>query len=229
MLLFFLYKFNSISADFTKDCDSSISESPFLSDAFLNDLYSIFKVSKIYHILFIVFANILFVSSIYFILSYLSLMSFIQFDAPLFGDFTLLDGDVIFLYLIAVVILSPIIEEFLFRGIFLRRFNLELDNLTLAILISSLLFGICHNFGGILGAILFGICVSILYVKSRNILVPILAHFLNNLISFLLALIGFENFIHGNYLIIAIIIILAILSNFVLFRAIFKEWPKAFK
>lgn len=226
MLLFFIYKFTSISkkSDFDSDSDGSS-----LSEAFKNDLNSIFAISKIYHILFIVLANILFVSAIYFVLSYLASMSLIQFNAPLFGDFTGLGLDVMVLYIITVVILSPIIEEFLFRGIFLRRFNLELDNLTLAILISSVLFGICHNFGGILGAILFGICVSILYVKSRNILVPILAHFINNLISFFLALIGIENFIHGNSIVIALIIILAIISNFVLFRAIVLEWPKSFK
>ena len=227
MLLFFIYKFNSVYKKFYSD--SADSENNYPLDAFYNDLSSIFKVSKIYHILFIVIANILFVSAVYFILRYLGSLSLIQFNSPLFGDFTYLNEDIVSIYFLSIVILSPIIEELLFRGIFLRRLNFEFNNLTLAILVSSLLFGICHNFGGILGAILFGICVSILYVKSRNILVPILAHFLNNLISFLLALVGIENFIMGNNLIIVLIIILAILTNFVLFRAIFKEWPKEFK
>ncbi len=227
MLLFFIYKFNSVYKKFYSD--SADSENNYPLDAFYNDLNSIFKVSKIYHILFIVIANILFVSAIYFILRYLGSLSLIPFDSPLFGDFTYLNEDIVSIYFLSIVILSPIIEELLFRGIFLRRLNFEFNNLTLAILVSSLLFGICHNFGGILGAILFGICVSILYVKSKNILVPILAHFLNNLISFLLALVGIENFILGNNLIIILIIILAILTNFVLFRAIIKEWPKEFK
>ena len=182
-----------------------------------------------YGYLYFLIANILFVSAIYFVLSYMASLSFFQFDAPLFGEFTYLDINTLSLYFLAVVILSPIIEEFLFRGIFLRRFNLELKNLTFAILISSILFGICHNFGGILGAILFGICVSILYIKSRNILVPIFAHFLNNLISFLLALSGIEHLIISNKLIIVLIIVLAILTNFLLFRAIIKEWPTDFK
>ena len=218
MLFFFIYKFKSISFE-----DSS----PL--DAFKNDFNSLFEVSKLHHILFIIIANILFVSAIYFLLSYLASLSLISFDAPLFGDFSNLDIDVVSIYFLTVVILSPIIEESLFRGIFLRRFNLELKNLTLAILISSLLFGICHNFGGILGAILFGTCVSILYIKSKNILVPIFAHFLNNLISFLLALSGLEYFIISSRPVIISIIVLAILTNFLLFRAIIKEWPKEFK
>ncbi len=170
-------------------------------------------------------ANILFVSTVYFILRYLARVSIISFDSPLFGDFSSLSTEILLLYFITVVILSPIIEELLFRGIFLRRFNKELDNVTLAILISSILFGLCHGFGGILGAILFGICVSILYIKSRNILVPIFAHFLNNVISFIIVLTGIEYFIQGNLIVIVLIVILAIVYNFVLFRAILKEWP----
>lgn len=218
MLLFFIYKF--IKIDSRENWDDS-----FLV-AFKNDFNSLFKVADIYQISFIVIANILFVSAIYFVLRYLSILSLISFDSPLFGDFSSLGIDILILYFLAIVILSPIIEETLFRGIFLRRFDEGLDNLTLAILISSVLFGICHSFGGILGAILFGICAAILYIKSQNILVPIFAHFLNNLISFLLALSGIENFIQGNLIVMVLIIISAIVANIVLFKAIFNEWPK---
>lgn len=219
MLVFFIYKFHKVGLK-----EFEFKEFSF-SDAFKNDFNALFKISKFHHILFIVVANILFVSSIYFFLTYLDGISLIQFTSPLFGDFSSSNVETIFIYFLAVVVLSPIIEEFLFRGIFLRRFNIVLNNLTLSILISSILFGICHNFGGILGAILFGICVSILYIKSRNILVPVFAHFLNNLISFLLALSGIEHFIHGNLIVILLIIVLAISSNLVLFKAVFEEWP----
>ena len=214
MLLFFAYELNKI--DF---------EEISFKTALRNEFDSIFEVSDIYHISFIVIANILFVSTVYFVLKYLSHLSIIGFNSPLFGDFRTLSISILALYFLTIVVLSPIIEELLFRGIFLRRFNKEL-NVTLAILITSVLFGLCHNFGGILGAILFGICVAILYIKSKNILVPIFAHFLNNLLSFLLALSGIEYLIQSNSIIILLIIVLAIVSNFVLFKAIFSEWPK---
>ena len=217
MLLFFIYKFHQI--DLNENSDDSFLVS------LRNECNSVFEVSNIQSISFIVVANILFVSTVYFILRYLARLSIISFDSPLFGDFSSLSAEILLLYFITVVILSPIIEELLFRGIFLRRFNKELDNVTLAILISSILFGLCHGFGGILGAILFGICVSILYIKSGNILVPIFAHFFNNVISFIIALTGIEYFIQGNLIVIVLIVILAIVSNFVLFRAILKDWP----
>ena len=218
MLLFFFYKFKKMDL-------GEKSEDSFLF-ALKNDFNSLFEVSGIYNISFIVIANILFVSAIYFVLKYFSNLSLISFDSPLFGDFSSISISVLILYFLTIVILSPIIEEVLFRGIFLRRFNKALNNISLAILLSSLLFGICHNFGGILGAILFGICVSILYIKSKNILVPIFAHFLNNILSFLLALSGAEHFIQGNFIAVILIIVLAVVSNFVLFKAILNEWPK---
>ncbi|MBE6512028.1 MAG: CPBP family intramembrane metalloprotease [Methanobrevibacter olleyae] len=214
MLLFFAYELNKIDFD-------GIS----FKSALRKEYDSIFNVADISHVSFIVIANMLFVSAIYFILKYLSHLSIIGFDSPLFGDFTTVSISILALYFLTVVLLSPIIEELLFRGLLLRRFNKEL-NVTLAILISSILFGLCHNFGGILGAILFGICVAILYIKSKNILVPIFVHFLNNLVSFLFALSGIEYLIQSNLLAIILIILLAIASNFVLFKAIFSEWPK---
>ena len=217
MVLFFVYNFKKIDSTENRD-DSFVL-------ALKNDFSSIFEVANIFQISFIVIANILFVSAIYFLLTYFGSLSIISFDSPLFGDFESVGFGVLLLYFLTIDILSPIIEETLFRGIFLRRFNKGLNNITLAILISSILFGICHAFGGILGAILFGICVSLLYIKSRNILVPIFAHFLNNIISFLLALCGIENFIQGSSIVIILIIALAIVSNFILFKGIINEWP----
>lgn len=217
MLIFFVYKFKKMDL-------RGESEDSFLM-ALKNDFNSLFEVAGVYNISFIVIANILFVAAIYFVLQYLSSLSLISFDSPLFGDFSSISIGILVLYFLTIVILSPIIEEILFRGIFLGRFNKALNNISLAILLSSILFGICHNFGGILGAILFGICVSILYIKSKNILVPIFAHFLNNLISFLIALSGVECHIQGNLFVIILIIILAFVSNIVLFKAIINEWP----
>ena len=189
MLLFFAYELNKI--DFNEMS---------FKKALRNEYDSLFKVADIYHVSFIVIANILFVSAVYFILRYLSYLSIIDFNSPLFGNFRTISISILALYFVTVVILSPIIEELLFRGMFLRRFNKEL-NVTLAILIS--------------------------YIKSKNILVPIFAHFLNNLLSFILALSGIEYLIQSNLIIILLIIILAIASNFVLFKAIISEWPKS--
>ena len=103
MLLFFAYELNKIDFD-------EIS----FKTALRNEFDSIFEVSDIYHISFIVIANILFVSAIYFILKYLSYLSIIGFNSPLFGDFRALSLSVLALYFLTIVVFSPIIEELLF-------------------------------------------------------------------------------------------------------------------
>lgn len=82
---------------------------------------------------------------------------------------------------IAAVLLAPFVEESIFRGVILNRLSLKFKTST-SIIISSVLFGIIHGQLAAFGAILFGITMSILYLKNKNILVNISAHILNNLI-----------------------------------------------
>ena len=86
-----------------------------------------------------------------------------------------------------IVIVAPITEEALFRGIFLHRWSKKWT-IAKATIISSIVFGCLHfNFIGIsvLGAIL-----ALTYLKTKSLLVPIAIHLLNNLIAVLLSLYG---------------------------------------
>lgn len=186
---------------------------------------SLFDVVNFPNILLIVIANILFTSLIFFVLNYMSNLGLITFNSSLFGFLNLNNSVHVILYFITIVILSPIVEEILFRGILLRKLILDFKfNVKWVIILTSVLFGFCHSFGGILSAFLFGICMSIFYIKSRNIFVPILAHMINNLISFFLALSGIEFLIRFSGSIIFIIVMLSVITNFILFKNIFKEF-----
>ena len=59
-------------------------------------------------------------------------------------------------------------------------------------LISSILFAIGHDFGGIVSAFLFGICMCILYLKTDNILIPMSVHLINNVVATLLDVTAFD-------------------------------------
>ena len=56
---------------------------------------------------------------------------------------------------------KPIVEELLFRGIIFNKIN-EYFSLTVAILVSSFLFGISHEFGGMFSAFVFGNVILLL-------------------------------------------------------------------
>ncbi|MGL5805552.1 MAG: lysostaphin resistance A-like protein [Xenococcaceae cyanobacterium] len=85
------------------------------------------------------------------------------------------------LILFVVIIVAPITEEFLFRGILLHRWSAKWGK-TPAILISSILFGLAHMDMFFLSRIFSGTILSLLYLETKTLLVPIALHSANNLI-----------------------------------------------
>lgn len=85
---------------------------------------------------------------------------------------------------LAAVLIPPISEELLFRGYFQK--NLEKNmSWTVALLISSFLFAIIHfNIIDFVPLLLTGFYLGFLAYKTESIYVPIIAHFSNNLIAF---------------------------------------------
>lgn len=78
-------------------------------------------------------------------------------------------------------IVGPIFEETLFRYSFinyLKKFN----NTKMSIIISSIVFAICHTgITTIMYAFIIGLVNSYLYIKKKNILVPIVIHMSANI------------------------------------------------
>ena len=82
-------------------------------------------------------------------------------------------------FFILTVITAPILEELLFRVVFFKRLSRVFD-VYVGMIASSIIFGILHVELAVVGAIIFGIANCILYLKYRNILIPMTVHFLNN-------------------------------------------------
>lgn len=119
-------------------------------------------------------------------------------------------------YIISVVIIAPISEEFIFRGIILNRLN-RIFPLIVAIIISSILFGLMHGFSGLIHAFVFGVCMSVVYLKTENIFVSIFIHFLNNFTACLFELIpGIDPFFEETIVIIIIGILAAISTIYII-------------
>ena len=121
--------------------------------------------------------------------------------------------------LVSVVLISPIGEELIFRGVFLNKLRLFVPTV-FAVLISSLLFASLHSFGGIISAFVFGICMAVMYLKTCNILVPILAHFINNLLSEMIYHMDYVGLLFSNDIAMVFVSGLAVVSFVVLFKFI---------
>lgn len=110
-----------------------------------------------------------------------------------------------FIVILSSGIISPTFEEVLFRYYFINKLEKFNSNKWVIILLSGVIFGLIHN--GIVTVIygtIVGLVNAYLYVKHKNILIPIIVHASGNIIV---------NFLTGYNLWILILgIILLILS-----------------
>ncbi len=84
------------------------------------------------------------------------------------------------LQLISIILLAPLMEEILFRGILLQRWAVKWGVLP-GILASSLIFGCLHF--NVLGLVNFGLVMALLYLRTKTLFLPIIFHAVNNLIA----------------------------------------------
>ena len=113
---------------------------------------------------------------------------------PFFGDFykffeglmsNLVDDQTVMV--ITAVIMAPIFEEIIFRGIMQKGMMNNGVEPWKAILLSSILFGLIHgNPWQFVGATLLGCVLGLVYYKTKSLLLPMLLHGFNNLCSAIL-------------------------------------------
>ncbi len=80
---------------------------------------------------------------------------------------------------ILMVVLAPVLEEIIFRGFLLNRWQAKYG-VVKAVIFSSLIFGLVHI--DILGGIVFGVFLSLIYLKTKSLIGPIIIHMANNTI-----------------------------------------------
>lgn len=91
-------------------------------------------------------------------------------------------GGVMGVILMAVIV-APLLEEVLFRGIVFRSME-KIRAGWIPVLLSAVIFGAYHmNLVQAVYATGMGIVAAVVYAKTRNLLYPILVHLANNLIG----------------------------------------------
>jgi len=125
---------------------------------------------------------------------------------------------------VSAVIFAGLFEEMLFRGFVQKTFEKEF-NVTQAILITALIFGMMHlNPWWLVQISLFGIFLGIMAWKSNSIIPSMIVHFINNGLSLVLMNTGQENYdwyLYKNQVYIPIILV-AIVFTFFGFRLFYK-------
>jgi len=113
-----------------------------------------------------------------------------------------------------VLILAPIFEELLFRGIILKQLT-ENYSVKKSVIVSSLFFGLTHLFSSTPLVALVGLFFGYVYVFSnRNLLLVIMLHSLSNTVSVIFLnsssmlkvyLLGLNNWYYATFVIIGLL------------------------
>lgn len=157
------------------------------------NIENIFEENNRKEILYVFAINLLFAFVFTFLISSVEILTSLTDPTWISTNIDTVDIDssVIILDAIGAIIFAPLIEELVFRGILFNRLKIR-TGIIPAMIISSAIFAIGHEFGGIISAFLFGICMCILYLKTDNILIPMSVHFLNNVTATLLSVSGLD-------------------------------------
>lgn len=83
-----------------------------------------------------------------------------------------------------IAVLAAFVEEVFFRGCLQQIVQRIVNNKHIAIWITAIIFSAVHlDFFGFLPRVLLGAMLGYLFVWSRNLWIPIIVHFVNNLLS----------------------------------------------
>lgn len=94
-------------------------------------------------------------------------------------------------FFLAGVVIAPVIEEFLFRGVLVSSLQARGLGLAPVVLISSVSFALLHSQYTVTGTIMIGgigAFLCMLRIWSGGLMLPIIGHFTNNLVALLVYL-----------------------------------------
>ncbi len=167
----------------------------------LKDIYKFIIIGILYSLIF----NLLF-----FIIS-----KYINIDYYINNK---LNINILLINIITNVLLGPIVEEYLFRGIIYNKAKIYFNKHYY--LITSLIFSLMHNsFSTMIYTFIFSFILIYYYEKYQNIKAPIIIHSITNLCTLVLL----PLIISLNFKIIIVILILTILFSLFLIKYEYKN------
>jgi membrane protease YdiL (CAAX protease family) len=107
---------------------------------------------------------------------------------PMPSFLTAKDLPQLFLALVLVSVVA-VAEETIFRGYLLLRFGAVMQNMTWAVIFSSLIFAIGHGYEGTAGlasVCLMGVLLAVIYLWRGSLVAPMVVHFLQDFASIVL-------------------------------------------
>lgn len=115
----------------------------------------------------------------------------------------------------ALVLVIPLMEEMIFRGMVYKKIKEYSGNIYTGAIISSLIFGLYHfNLAQGIYGFLLGLIFIYVYEKYNNILAPIVMHMMCNLFAVILSYSGISAFFSQSILAYVLLMILEVAGIF---------------
>ncbi len=128
--------------------------------------------------------------------------------------------------LISLAVIPAVCEELIFRGVIVN--SLKHKGHLFAIIFSSIMFSLFHfSPSQLIYPICFGLILAIVYLRTNNILFPILLHFINNALTLSIQYFSGSSgstFTHSTFTLIYAIITLIIWIGLIIH--LFKDWKQ---
>ena len=121
----------------------------------------------------------------------------------------------VWMQLLVLGILTPVLEELLFRGVIYKRLKMYYE-VTVAAYIAAIIFAIAH-FNLIQGiyAFIVGIVLMYVYEKSGNLIAPIVMHGVANIVTVIMGVNPISRFI-DSHIVVRILVSVAMIAVFVM-------------
>lgn len=127
-------------------------------------------------------------------------------------------------FALSAILIAPIIEEYIYREVILNGLLTNYSPVK-AILISSFIFAIMHmNPWQFATAMLMGIVLGWIYVRTRNYYLCILLHAINNGLAFLAIYLFGEDYTSPSYL-IPVMVVVALVSLYAFYKLL-PRWQE---
>ncbi len=95
--------------------------------------------------------------------------------------------------ILTLVVIAPITEEFLCRGIILEAVRSK-SGVWAACVVSSIFFAVLHMHPtSAINALIIGLMLSYLYIRTGSLFAPIILHSFNNALAYMLVWLGYQD------------------------------------
>ncbi|MDD3339131.1 MAG: HAD hydrolase-like protein [Lachnospiraceae bacterium] len=171
-----------------------------------------------------VVATVVFAVAFSYLLNQLIALSNLEQIFPSYSvvESALFDNNNIYMQLICIGVLGPIAEELVMRGLIYRRIR-DYINVTWAVILSSVIFGIYHgNMLQFIYATLIGAALALMYERNKNLWIPIIAHMAANIWSVLCSNFAFMGSIESTVIGIVVLMLVEALICAVLGAMLMK-------